>query len=79
MNPLFQSAKASMTDEAGLVMGVMSLIFFAMYAGTAIALRLFLGWLPDRIGQRRVLLPALLILAVGFFVLANASTAAEVA
>lgn len=32
MNPLFQAAKESMTDEAGLVMGVMTLIFIAMYA-----------------------------------------------
>jgi MFS family permease len=63
-------------DETGL--GTVGL-FFAMYASTAILLRLFLGWLPDRIGQKRVLYPALVILALGFFVLANASTAAEVA
>jgi MFS family permease len=63
-------------DETGV--GTVGL-FFAMYAGTAIVLRLFLGWLPDRIGQRRVLLPALVILAFGFFVLAGASTATEVA
>lgn len=63
-------------DETGV--GTVGL-FFAMYAGTAIVLRLFLGWLPDRVGQRRVLLPALVILAFGFFVLAGASTATEVA
>jgi MFS family permease len=63
-------------DETGV--GTVGL-FFALYAGTAIVLRLFLGWLPDRIGQRRVLLPALVILAFGFFVLAGASTATEVA
>jgi len=63
-------------DETGF--GTVGL-FFAMYASTAILLRLFLGWLPDRIGQKRVLYPALGVLALGFFVLANASTAGEVA
>jgi MFS family permease len=46
--------------------------FFSAYAGAALALRIFLGWLPDRVGAKRVLFPALLTLAVGFLVLAGA-------
>jgi MFS family permease len=53
--------------------------FFAAYAGTAMALRVVGGWVPDRIGLKRVLYPALLIFAAGFVVLANASGAAEIA
>lgn len=34
-------------------------LFFASYTGAAIALRLFLGWLPDRLGPKRVLYPSL--------------------
>ncbi|MCG8589095.1 MAG: MFS transporter [Proteobacteria bacterium] len=52
--------------------------FFAAYCTTAIGLRAFLGWLPDRIGVKRVLFPALLILALGFAALAGAETDAEV-
>lgn len=43
--------------------------FFTAYAGTAIALRVLAGWLPDRVGPKRVLFPALVSLAVGFLVL----------
>ena len=43
--------------------------FFAAYASTAIALRVFAGWLPDRIGLKRVLYPAMLTLAAGFVAL----------
>lgn len=32
MNPLFQAAKQSMTDEAGLVMGLVLVMFMALYA-----------------------------------------------
>jgi MFS family permease len=39
--------------------------FFAAYASTAIALRVFAGWLPDRIGLKRALYPAMLTLAAG--------------
>jgi MFS family permease len=44
--------------------------FFAAYAGTAITLRIVAGWVPDRVGQKRVLYPALVFVAVGFVVLA---------
>jgi predicted MFS family arabinose efflux permease len=57
-------------DETGI--GSVGL-FFTAYTGAALALRLFLGWLPDRIGPKRVLAPALLALCVGFFVMAGAA------
>lgn len=47
--------------------------FFSAYAGVALALRIFLGWLPDRVGAKRVLFPALLTLAIGFLALAVAN------
>lgn len=52
--------------------------FLGAYALTAIALRLFFGWVPDRFGPKRVLYPAVAMVAVGLFMLARATTAAEV-
>lgn len=46
--------------------------FFAAYSATAIFLRLAAGWLPDRVGPKRVLYPALVTFAAGFAVLAGA-------
>jgi len=46
--------------------------FFGAYATAAILRRVFLGWLPDRIGLKRVLYPAMAVFAVGFVVLAFA-------
>ena len=57
-------------DETGI--GSVGL-FFTAYTGAALALRLFLGWLPDRVGPKRVLAPALLALCLGFFVMAGAA------
>ena len=54
-------------------------LFFAVYAVTAILLRVFLGWLPDRLGPRRVLYPAFGALAIGFLVLAGATSATHIA
>lgn len=58
-------------DEAGIgtVGG-----FFAAYSATAILLRLTTGWLPDRVGPKRVLYPALVLFAGGFVVLAGAGS-----
>jgi MFS family permease len=53
-------------------------VFFGLYAATAILLRVLFGWLPDRLGARRVLYPALGLLAVGLLVLARADSAADV-
>jgi MFS family permease len=52
--------------------------FFTAYTGAAIAVRIFGGRLPDRVGVKRVLMPALATLVAGFFCLAAASTAREV-
>lgn len=52
--------------------------FFAAYALTAIALRLLAGWLPDRVGPKRVLYPAMVVFAAGFLVLAAADSSAMV-
>jgi len=52
--------------------------FFAAYAGIAVALRVVAGWVPDRIGAKRVLYPAMAIFASGFIVLATASSGAAV-
>jgi len=52
--------------------------FFSTYAGTALVLRVFLGWLPDRLGAKRLLFPALGTLAAGFLVLAGAGSDREV-
>jgi MFS family permease len=48
--------------------------FFAAYAVTAIVLRLTAGWLPDRLGDKTVLFPALGILTGGFLALAATSS-----
>ncbi len=46
--------------------------FFSAYTVVAIGLRVGLGWLPDRIGPKRVLLPALVALSAGLLGLAVA-------
>ena len=48
--------------------------FFAAYSATAIFLRIATGWLPDRIGPKKVLYPALVLFAAGFAVLAGADS-----
>jgi len=52
--------------------------FFSAYTGAAITVRLVGGRLPDRVGPKRVLLPALATLVAGFLCLAAAQTAAQV-
>jgi MFS family permease len=53
--------------------------FFNGYTAVALLLRVFFGWLPDRVGPMRVLLPALASLAAAFVLLALADGALEVA
>lgn len=48
-------------------------LFFGLYAGMAILLRLGWGSLPERIGPKRVLMPAMVATALGFVVLALAT------
>jgi len=52
--------------------------FFTAYAVAAIALRLLLSWLPERVGVKRVLFPALGLLALGILLLAAATVGSEV-
>jgi predicted MFS family arabinose efflux permease len=67
---MFTFLKPFMMDTGAGTVGV----FFSGYTGVAILLRLFLGWLPDRLGAVRVLLPALVLQASGFFLLATTSS-----
>jgi predicted MFS family arabinose efflux permease len=52
--------------------------FFMAYAGIAVALRVFAGWLPDRVGLRRLLGIAMFWYAAGLVVLSTGGTAAAV-
>ncbi len=47
--------------------------FFAIYTGTAVLLRLLLGWVPDRVGALSMVGPSLLCFAAGVATLAAAS------
>lgn len=54
-------------------------LFYGWYAASAVALRLTLGWLPDRIGPKRVLGPSLFALGLALFVLALGRSEVHVA
>jgi MFS family permease len=54
-------------------------LYFTAYSGAAIALRVLLGSLPERLGPKRVLYPSMAATAIGFMVLAHAGSDAEVA
>jgi MFS family permease len=54
-------------------------LFFSFYSGAAVFLRLFLGWLPDRIGPKAVLFPALSLLCAGLLLLAAAGRTRDIA
>lgn len=49
-------------------------LFFSTYVAVAIGERIFFGWLPDRVGKKRVLYPSLAILTAGFLMLAGAGS-----
>jgi len=53
-------------------------LFFSAYSLAGVLLRLFFGWVPERIGMKRALFPALGLLAAGFLLLALASTSTAV-
>jgi len=63
-------------DETGL--GSVGL-FFGTYALTAILLRLFLGWVPERLGQKGVLYASMGALTAGLGVMAVANSSAHLA
>jgi MFS family permease len=48
--------------------------FFSAYAGAALVLRLAFGWIPDRVGLRRMVLPSMASYALGAGLLAVASS-----
>jgi MFS family permease len=54
-------------------------LFFSAYSLAGVLLRLAFGWVPERVGPKRALFPALALLASGFLVLAAATSAAAVA
>jgi MFS family permease len=54
-------------------------LFFSAYSFAAIGLRLSLGWLPDRVGPKRVMFPSFAVLAVGLALIARADSAAGLA
>jgi MFS family permease len=54
-------------------------VFYAAFAGIAVVLRAFLGWVPDRVGRARVLYASMGSIAAGYVILAAASSAVAVA
>jgi len=58
-------------DDTGL--GSVGL-FFSTYVAVAIGERILFGWLPDRVGKKRVLYPSFAVLIGGFLILAGASS-----
>ena len=54
-------------------------LFYTVYSVVAIILRLGLGWLPDRVGPRRTLYPAILATTGGLMLLPVASNNLEMA
>jgi MFS family permease len=54
-------------------------LFFSAYSIAAIVLRLGFAWVPERIGPKRALVPALAMLAVGYVLLAAAATPTAIA
>jgi len=61
-------------DETGV--GSVGL-FFSAYTAAALTLRVLFGWVPDRVGPKRVLLPALVALSGGFAWMAGADSARD--
>ena len=53
-------------------------LFFTAYSAAGVLLRLFFGWVPQRIGQKRALFPALGMFAAGYVLLALAPDARAV-
>ena len=54
-------------------------VFYAAFAGIAVVLRAFFGWIPDRVGRARVLYASMGSIAAGYLILAAASSTAAVA
>ena len=54
-------------------------LFYGWYAAVAIALRILLGWVPERVGPTRVLAPSLLAITVALALLSSARDASLIA
>ncbi len=54
-------------------------LFFLAYSIASVGLRLLFSWLPDRIGPKRALAPAIASMIAGILILANADSATDVA
>jgi len=54
-------------------------LFFTAYSIAAVVLRLAFAWVPERIGPKRALVPALAMLAVGYVLLALAASPPAIA
>jgi MFS family permease len=54
-------------------------LFFSAYTAAALGLRLLFGSLPDRLGPKRVLVPALSVMAIGLALLATPPSVFKVA
>lgn len=63
-------------DHAGV--GSMGL-FYSVYAAAAILLRVVLGWVPDRVGARKSVVPAMVASVVGLLVLRGAASDLDIA
>lgn len=49
-------------------------LFYTVYSGAAIGLRVALGWVPDKVGARRTMLPSVVAMAIGLWVLSRMSS-----
>jgi len=49
-------------------------LFFALYSGVAVVLRLFFGWVPDQLGPARLAPVTLVVYAVGLVLLGTAAS-----
>lgn len=54
-------------------------MFYTVYSAAAIVLRIGLGWVPDRVGPRRSLVPAMMATVIGLVVLSRAGSDVDIA
>ncbi len=54
-------------------------LFFLAYSIASVGLRILFSWVPERIGPKRALLPAIACMVAGILLLAHASSATQIA
>ncbi|MGH7634765.1 MAG: MFS transporter, partial [Gemmatimonadaceae bacterium] len=69
VSPVFVFLKTYVMDTGVGSVG----LFLALYSLSAATLRLFFGWVPDRVGPKKALAPAILAVACGMWLMAHAS------